>query len=248
MRPARSDTAPRRSFGDVTYLILTSAAAFAIAAAWIRRDPGGWGLIGAGLACSAGGDLYFQFEVDAVAGPYPSLADALYYAFYPLAIAGVLTLGRRAWRSSYSFLPLLTPLLGLATVWSWLVYDPVVGTLEGSTASRVVTIGYPTLDLLLICAVLMAPRDARVAGSTGAVAAAGRCGDHRDRRLGLRAAGRERLRRRPDRDRLALADRHRADGRGRMAPFPAGDDEPSAEPVFSIWPLPSRRSRSRSRC
>ncbi|MGA9372442.1 MAG: EAL domain-containing protein [Solirubrobacterales bacterium] len=145
------------SIGDVAYLCLTiGAAVAAIAAAWARRDPWGWGLIGLALACSAGGDLYFQFEVDAVAGPYPSLADALYYAFYPLAIAGVLTLGRRAWRSSYSFLPLLTPLLGLATVWSWLVYDPVVGTLEGSTASRVVTIGYPTLDLLLICAVLMA--------------------------------------------------------------------------------------------
>jgi PAS domain S-box-containing protein len=147
----------QKTIGDVAYLTLTCGAAIAaIVAAWIRKDLWGWGLIAIALACSAGGDLYFQFKVDAVTGPYPSPADALYYAFYPLAIAGLLILGRRGRRTSYSFLALLTPLLGLATVWSWLVYDAVIGTLEGSTTTRMITVGYPTLDLLMICAVLLA--------------------------------------------------------------------------------------------
>jgi PAS domain S-box-containing protein len=147
----------QKTLGDVAYLSLTCGAALAaIAAAWIRKDLWGWGLIGIALAFSAGGDLYFQFKVDAVTGPYPSPADALYYAFYPLAIAGLLVLGRRGREASYSFFALLTPLLGLATVWSWLVFGPVVGTLEGSTASRMITVGSPGLDLLLICGVLSA--------------------------------------------------------------------------------------------
>jgi PAS domain S-box-containing protein len=143
--------------GDLAYLLITvGAAGFALAAAWVKRDLGGWGLIGLALVASAAGDLYFQFKVDAVEGPYPSLADYLYFAFYVLAILGVRTLAVRGRSGAFSAPALLTPLLGLATLWSWIVFDPVLGTLEGSTAARMTTAAYPFLDLLLICSGVIA--------------------------------------------------------------------------------------------
>jgi len=54
------------------------------------------------------------------------------------------------------FIALLTPLLGVATLWWWIAIDPVTGALEGSTAARLTTIAYPGLDLLLVCAALIA--------------------------------------------------------------------------------------------
>lgn len=141
---------------STTYLTLMWAAAiFALAGAWVRRDVGGWGLIALSLVLSAMADTYFQFYVDPVAGPYPSFADYLYFLSYPLIILGLRNLGLRSRRVRVPLKVLLTPLLGLATLWWWIALDPITGTLEGTTAARLTTIAYPALDLLLICSVLV---------------------------------------------------------------------------------------------
>jgi PAS domain S-box-containing protein len=143
--------------GDATYLSITfGAAVLALTAALVRRDFSCWGLIALALLASAAGDLWFQFKVDAVEGPYPSLADGLYFAFYVLAILGLRNLATGARRDGFSIPALLTPLLGLVTLWAWIVFDPVLGTLEGTTAARMTTIAYPFLDLLLVCSVVIA--------------------------------------------------------------------------------------------
>jgi PAS domain S-box-containing protein len=140
-----------------TYLTLMWAAAiFGLAGAWVRRDFGGWGLIALGLVSTAIADTYFQFYVDPVAGPYPSFADYLYFLSYPLIILGLRNLGHRGRNGMPSLKVLLTPLLGLATLWWWIALDPVTGALEGTTAARLTTIAYPALDLLLLCSVLVA--------------------------------------------------------------------------------------------
>ena len=141
--------------GDGVYIILIAGAAgICLAGAWARRDPGGWGLIGAGLVIWALGEIYFEFWVDPINGPYPSPADYLYFAFYLLVIAGLFQLGRRGERGMWSLATVVVPLLGLATLWSWFALSPVIGTLEGSTASRLTTVAYPFLDLLLVCSAL----------------------------------------------------------------------------------------------
>jgi PAS domain S-box-containing protein len=143
--------------GDVVYLlVLASAAAIAIAGAWAHRDLGGWGLIGLGVAFWAIGEIYYFHWVDPLTSPYPSPADYLYFVFYLLVILGLRTLGSRAHSGTASFAVLITPILGLATAWSWLALGPVVGSLEGSTAARLTTIAYPFLDLLLVCSAVAA--------------------------------------------------------------------------------------------
>jgi PAS domain S-box-containing protein len=141
---------------SVTYLSLMWAAALlALAGAWVRRDLDGWGLIAIGLLSTAAGDTYFQFWVDPVTGAYPSVADFLYLLEYPLVILGLWNLGRRGQHGVMPFAALLTPLLGVATLWWWLALDPVSGSLEGTTAARLTTIAYPCLDLLLVCSALI---------------------------------------------------------------------------------------------
>jgi PAS domain S-box-containing protein len=142
---------------SVTYLTLMWAAALlALTGAWVRRDPTGWGLIAVGILLNALGDTYYQFWVDPINGAYPSAADFLYFLEYPLVIAGLLNLGRRGRHGGMPFVALLTPLLGVATLWWWIAIDPVTGSLEGNTAARLTTIAYPCLDLLLVCAALIA--------------------------------------------------------------------------------------------
>ncbi len=141
---------------SVTYLTLMwTAALLALAGAWTRRDPGGWGLIAVGIALNALGDTYYQFWVDPINGAYPSVADYLYLLEYPLVIAGLWNLSRQTRHGAMPFIALLTPLLGVATLWWWIAIDPVTGSLEGSTAARLATVAYPCLDLLLVCSVLI---------------------------------------------------------------------------------------------
>jgi PAS domain S-box-containing protein len=142
---------------SVTYLTLMwTAALLALVGAWVRRDLGGWGLIAVGILFNALGDTYYQFWVDPINGAYPSVADFLYFLEYPFVIAGLWNLSRRSHRGGMPFVALLTPLLGVATLWWWIAIDPVTGSLEGSTAARLTTIAYPSLDLLLVCAALIA--------------------------------------------------------------------------------------------
>lgn len=99
---------------------------------------------------------YYQFWVDPVTGAYPSVADFLYFLEYPFVIAGLWNLSRRGRHGGLPSVALLTPLLGIATLWWWIAIDPVSSSLEGSTAARLTTIAYPCLDLLLVCAALIA--------------------------------------------------------------------------------------------
>jgi hypothetical protein len=102
---------------SVTYLALMwTAALLALGGAWVRRDLGGWGLIAVGLLFTALGDTYFEFWVDPINGAYPSVADFLYLAYYPLVILGLWNLGRRGRHGRMPLGALVIPLLGAATL------------------------------------------------------------------------------------------------------------------------------------
>jgi PAS domain S-box-containing protein len=116
----------------------------------------GWRLIGAGLAAWALGDVYYLLAVDPEAGPYPSVADALYVTFYVLAVLGLRLIVKRSEVQPLELPALITATLGLATLWAWLVFSPVLGSAEGSSAAVATTLAYPFLDMLLLGCVLVA--------------------------------------------------------------------------------------------
>ena len=147
-----------QSIGDWTYRALMAGAATAV---FVRayRVPAqrlAWALIGTGLTLWTIGDLYYGFVlIEEKQIPYPSLSDALYFADFLFLIAGLrlLTVERDGPIIS---LGLVVSILGLATVWSALVFDSVVSGASGSNAAVATTLAYPMLDLLLLSCTLIA--------------------------------------------------------------------------------------------
>jgi len=118
-----------------------------------------WLLIGLALACQSGGAL---FEVGAEALgkelAYPSAADVLYIAFYPLMLAGVFSFPsmRRTARQALQ-LTLDCAIVGLGggAAFAYMVIGPEL--LEGSsTLEAAVTLAYPIADTILIVALAAA--------------------------------------------------------------------------------------------
>jgi PAS domain S-box-containing protein len=137
-------------------LIIAGAAAVLVRAALVPRQRLAWGLIGVGLAAWASADAYYFFGQRGSALAYPSLSDGLYLSLYIVFIAGLRLLGGRVRGPRAVSLSLAVAVLGLATLWSWLVFDGVVSSASGDTAAVATTLAYPLLDLLLVGAVLAA--------------------------------------------------------------------------------------------
>jgi PAS domain S-box-containing protein len=148
-----------QALADWTYRALMFGAALTVVARAIinPRDRLAWGLIGAGLTAWAIGDVYYFLAfADGRKIPYPSPSDALYLVDYIALIAGVRLLGgRNVGAGAFSF-GLVVALLGLATVWSWVVFGEVMGAATGGTAAVATTLAYPLLDLFLLTSTLVA--------------------------------------------------------------------------------------------
>jgi PAS domain S-box-containing protein len=142
--------------GEVTYLALIGGAGAALLAKGLASRQAGWTFLGLGLCAWLVGEIYFALAVDPVLGPYPSLADGFFFAFYLLALVGLRRLGGRIQGQPLLSAGLVTSMLGLATIWSWLVFNPVVAGLEGEKAAIATTLTYPLADLVLLCSVLLA--------------------------------------------------------------------------------------------
>lgn len=118
------------------------------AAAWI------WWLLAAGIGCWVMGDAVFVLLTARASGdlPFPTVADAWYYAFYPLvAVSLVGTLRRRLPGRDLAGLVDAALVSVAASVLSWTYLmapyarDHSLGLLE-----KLASIGYPLGDLLLI--------------------------------------------------------------------------------------------------
>jgi diguanylate cyclase (GGDEF)-like protein/PAS domain S-box-containing protein len=135
--------------------------AFAVLAA--RRSPtdGGrraWFLIGLALAAFSAGDIaWFILEIVLATQPYPSIADAGYLAFYPLALAGLIALPRERPESRFRTLLDLAIVAGsLGIVVWWLVLKPVAAAGSSSGLEHFVALAYPVGDLLLLIGLAVA--------------------------------------------------------------------------------------------
>ena len=143
---------------DPLYLALMTGATVAVGFRVVLRaeDRLAWGLIAAGLASWLAGEVYWTVVLSGDADvPYPSPADALYLLFYPPVIAGVLLLGGRVRGQSVAS-PLVVTLIGLATLWSWLVFGAVFESAEGGAMAVAFTVATPILDLFALAAVALA--------------------------------------------------------------------------------------------
>lgn len=140
---------------DIVYSLISGTAAVALFLYASRGGPnaGAWKLIALGLGAGTLGDLILN--LDPQSGPDPSPATIFYLAFYLFALLGLRRLGSEH-RTGIPGIPaVLTAGLGLATLWSWLVFGPLVADIEGPTGAVANTLAYPFLDLLLLVSLLV---------------------------------------------------------------------------------------------
>ncbi len=121
---------------------------------FVRRDRLAWSAIGGGTALWATGDtLYELYYGQADVVPFPNLADACYYASYPLLYIGlVLLVGSRLrpFRAALWLDGLVTG-LALAAVTAALVVPVVVEANAGDLRTLAFAVAYPVADGALIC-------------------------------------------------------------------------------------------------
>ncbi|MCW2556292.1 MAG: putative rane protein [Mycobacterium sp.] len=118
-----------------------------------------WQLVAAALACQALANTYWSWFVpQIVPQPFPTVADALWLAFYPCVFLATVLLVR----SRVAQFPLSVGLdgllvgLGTASVTSAFVLPPVLSGLSGSVAAMATNLSYPMLDILLLATILAA--------------------------------------------------------------------------------------------
>jgi two-component system cell cycle response regulator len=132
--------------------VLVFAAALCLARVFIV--PGErvvWALFGAGLALWAAGDVYYSFLLEDTER-FPSLADALWLAFYLPTYAGLglLVRSRIVSFSASVWLDGLIGALGVAAIGAAVVFGPVVEATGGSAVAVATNLAYPLADLLLL--------------------------------------------------------------------------------------------------
>src|SRR6187551_576623 len=151
-----------RAFNIWVYdaLIVGAAGSCLLRAAMVERERLAWGLLGAGLAAWTGGEIYYSAALaGAETVPIPSLADAGYLIFYPLAYAALIVL----LRNRIGSFPVARWLDGLvvgtaiAALAAAVALGPIVDTsTSGDTAAVVTNLAYPIADLALLTLVFTA--------------------------------------------------------------------------------------------
>ena len=128
------------------------------ARAFSRSDERlGWALIGAGIAVWGLGNAYWALLL-ADQNQFPSLADALWLAFYVLAYAGLALVFRaRLPRASLNvWIDGAIAASTVAAVAAALAFDAVLSATEGRPVAVAVNLAYPIGDIVLLALVVAA--------------------------------------------------------------------------------------------
>jgi two-component system cell cycle response regulator len=143
-------------FQDYLYnALLVAGAGFCLwRAAAVREEQVAWLVMGFAIAAWTGADIVWTAAyADDPAPPYPSVADALWLAFYPAAGITLVLLVRSRIRSFRRSLWLdgLIGALATAAVASAVLYGPILHAGAGELSAAVLTnLAYPIADLLLL--------------------------------------------------------------------------------------------------
>jgi two-component system, cell cycle response regulator len=142
-------------FQDWLYnaLFLSAAASCLLRGVVSRTERARWLSLGAGLLCFFGGELYYTLHLSNLENPpYPSLADALYLAFYPAGYAGLVLFAPRVSRQLRASLWLdgLVSSLAVAALAAALLVQPITVSSGGDRLQVVTTLAYPLADVTLL--------------------------------------------------------------------------------------------------
>lgn len=141
---------------DVTLylaLIIGSACVTVARGLWIRGDRAVWLALGAAMLVSAFGDIGYSLMVSGRdPEPFPSLADPLYLAYYPLCVIGVVVFVRRRVRNVPAVVWWDGAVLALSVgaLVGAVFLAPLTGTLTGGAAAVLVGAAYPIGDTVVL--------------------------------------------------------------------------------------------------
>jgi len=123
-----------------------------------ERGRWAWTMVGLALLADALGEVVFGiFYADIDPEPFPTVADAFWLAYFPLAIAGLAFLVRDRVEGFelHRWIDGIAVALIVATPAVALIYEPVLEEAEeGSTLGRAVELSYPIGDVLILGAVV----------------------------------------------------------------------------------------------
>ena len=134
-------------------LLLAGAALCLLRVAWSPHERSAWTALGVGLGCWTLGEIMFTLDPGEVTnGPFPSLSDFLWLAFYPACFITLGLLVRARVRQFYSSLWLdgVVGALALAALAAQFVLPPIIAGTGGSLSKVVGDLIYPLGDLLLV--------------------------------------------------------------------------------------------------
>ncbi|MEA2331468.1 MAG: hypothetical protein QOH58_1606 [Thermoleophilaceae bacterium] len=139
---------------ETIYLVIVLGAAIAciVRAFSVRCQRAAWALIGGGLAAWGLGDLWFWFGPNPNALLYPWVTNGLFVALYPAALTGLFVLTIKPLHRHSGTLSLGIALLGLATLWCWVVFGAM---LHEGNPTIAATLAYPLLDVAIVGAVVV---------------------------------------------------------------------------------------------
>lgn len=138
-------------------VVLAAGVACLARARAVASERAGWALMGLAILFWGAGEVYWTLFIDGdPTSPYPSPADALYLAFYPLACAGLLELVRahahqldwRRWTDA------AIAALGTAALGTAFVFDFVADQATGSAVQVATTLAYPLGDIVILSAIV----------------------------------------------------------------------------------------------
>jgi diguanylate cyclase len=138
-------------------LQLAAAAVCLLRLAYEPRGRRAWLWIGVGLVCWALGTVLWDLLYsDDPSPPYPTVADALWLAWYPLTVGGMALLVHERVRhfELHRWMDGLAVMLVVMTPAVALIVQPEAATSADSGLAKVVDFSYPILDVLLLGGVL----------------------------------------------------------------------------------------------
>jgi diguanylate cyclase (GGDEF)-like protein len=147
-------------FNDWVYngLVIGAAVSCLLRAVLVKVDRTPWALLGFALALWAGAEITNTLYLSKLYyPPYPSIADAMWLAFYPASYFALLQLVRgrmRGQRRASLWLDGLVAALTVAALGEVLVFQPVIQTSGGTPLEVATDLAYPLADLLLLSLVV----------------------------------------------------------------------------------------------